>query len=68
MLQAVAQIGEKRAVPTQVSLEGYMACGMGACLGCVCQGAGHSQETPDYRCVCTEGPVFEATELKWEGN
>jgi len=66
MLKAVAAIGAKRQVPVQVSLEGYMACGMGACLGCVCQGADHSAETPDYRCVCTEGPVFEAVELKWE--
>jgi len=68
MLKAVAAIGAKRNVSCQVSLEGYMACGMGACLGCVCQGAGHSNENPDYRCVCTEGPVFEATDLKWEGN
>lgn len=68
MLNAIAEIGARRNVPTQVSLEGYMACGMGACLGCVCQGAEHSNETPDYRCVCTEGPVFDATLLKWEGN
>lgn len=67
MLKAVAAIAAQRNVPCQVSLEGYMACGMGACLGCVCQGVGHTQETPDYRCVCTEGPVFEAADLKWEG-
>lgn len=66
MLKAVAAIGAKRNVPTQVSLEGYMACGVGACLGCVCEGAGHSAETPDFRCVCAEGPVFMATDLKWE--
>lgn len=66
MLKAVAGIAAKYKVPCQVSLEGYMACGVGACLGCVCQGAGHSAETPDYRCVCSEGPVFEASELKWE--
>ncbi len=68
MLKAVAAIGKKRNLPTQVSLEGYMACGMGACLGCVRQGSEHTPETPDYRCVCTEGPVFEANDLKWEGN
>jgi len=66
MLKAVADIAAARHVPCQVSLEGYMACGMGACLGCVCQGADHSAETPDYRCVCTEGPVFDATSLAWE--
>ena len=66
MLKAVAAIAARRTVPCQVSLEGYMACGMGACLGCVCQGTNHSAETPDYRCVCTEGLVFDANVLKWE--
>jgi dihydroorotate dehydrogenase electron transfer subunit len=42
-----------------------MACGVGACLGCVAPGRDHSAETPDFRCVCTEGPVFDAGELKW---
>lgn len=68
MLKALAAIGKRNNVPCQVSLEGYMACGMGACLGCVCEGAGHSAKTPDYRCVCTDGPVFDASEIKWEGN
>ena len=66
MLKAVAAIAAERSVPCQVSLEGYMACGVGACLGCVCQGAKHTPETPDYRCVCSEGPVFESRELAWE--
>ena len=65
MLAAVAQIAADRGIPCQVSLEGYMACGVGACLGCVAPGSGHSAETPDFRCVCTEGPVFDAGELKW---
>lgn len=65
MLKAVASIAAQRGIPCQVSLEGYMACGMGACLGCVTPGQHHSPETPDYRCVCTEGPVFASQELKW---
>lgn len=65
MLNAVANIAAARKIPCQVSLEGYMACGVGACLGCVAPGHGHSSETPDFRCVCTEGPVFESGELKW---
>jgi dihydroorotate dehydrogenase electron transfer subunit len=65
MLNAVATIAAARSIPCQVSLEGYMACGVGACLGCVAPGHGHSAETPDFRCVCTEGPVFESGELKW---
>ncbi len=65
MLHAVAKIAAERALPCQVSLEGYMACGVGACLGCVAPGKNHSPKTPDYRCVCTEGPVFESSDLKW---
>jgi dihydroorotate dehydrogenase electron transfer subunit len=65
MLKAVAAIAADRNIPCQVSLEGYMACGVGACLGCVAPGSGHTPETPDFRCVCTEGPVFESGELKW---
>jgi dihydroorotate dehydrogenase electron transfer subunit len=65
MLNAVAGIAAERNIPCQVSLEGYMACGVGACLGCVAPGRTHSAETPDFRCVCTEGPIFEAGELKW---
>lgn len=66
MLNAVAGIAAQWNIPCQVSLEGYMACGMGACLGCVTPGHRHSDETPDYRCVCADGPVFDAGELKWE--
>ena len=65
MLNAVAGIAVARSIPCQVSLEGYMACGVGSCLGCVAPGSTHSPETPDFRCVCTEGPVFESGELKW---
>jgi dihydroorotate dehydrogenase electron transfer subunit len=65
MLNAVANIAAERHIACQVSLEGYMACGVGACLGCVAPGSGHTADTPDFRCVCTEGPVFESGELKW---
>ena len=65
MLKAVAGIAEGRDIPCQVSLEGYMACGVGACLGCVTPGRNHSPESPDFRCVCAEGPVFDGKELGW---
>jgi len=65
MLRAVALMAQAHQVPCQVSMEAYMACGVGACLGCVMKGANHSEETPDYRCVCKDGPVFDSTELQW---
>lgn len=65
MLRAVALMAQTHGVPCQVSMEAYMACGVGACLGCVLKGANHSDETPDYRCVCKDGPVFDSFELQW---
>ncbi len=65
MLKAVAEIARREAIPCQVSLEAYMACGMGACLGCVVKGRDHGEHTPDYRCVCKDGPVFDFQELQW---
>ncbi len=66
MLEAVNAICASRRVALQVSLEAFMACGVGACLGCVVKGAGHSKEDPRYLCTCKEGPVFRAEELDWE--
>lgn len=65
MLNAVAKMAHAHEVPCQVSMEAYMACGVGACLGCVMKGANHSEATPDYRCVCKDGPVFDSFELQW---
>ncbi len=65
MIEAVQRICAARGVPLQVSLEALMACGVGACLGCVVKGVGHSDENPRYLCSCKEGPVFRAEQLDW---
>jgi dihydroorotate dehydrogenase electron transfer subunit len=65
MIEAVYEICTARKVPLQVSLEALMACGVGACLGCVVKGAGHSDANPRYLCSCKEGPVFRAEQLDW---
>ena len=65
MIEAVQRICSARGVSLQVSLEALMACGIGACLGCVVKGVGHSEETPRYLCSCKEGPVFRAEQLDW---
>ena len=59
MLEAVAKIAGRYGIPCQVSLEEYMACGVGTCLGCAvktCSG---------YKMVCKDGPVFDAKEIVW---
>ncbi len=61
MLKAVARICAKQKVASQVSLEAPMACGVGACQGCVQPAAGGG-----YLRVCQEGPVLDAAQVDWE--
>ncbi|MGQ9454701.1 MAG: dihydroorotate dehydrogenase electron transfer subunit [Armatimonadota bacterium] len=49
----------------QVSLENFMACGLGVCLGCV-QKVRDEKDGWHYERVCTEGPVFEARDVVWD--
>ena len=65
MLHAVARVAERRGVPAQVSLDPWMGCGVGTCLGCVVRMQSAEDPRPHYRCACTEGPVFDAREVIW---
>jgi dihydroorotate dehydrogenase electron transfer subunit len=59
MLVAVAKIARARSLPTYLSLEGEMACGIGVCLGCAVPCAGKP-----YRYTCKDGPVMSLDELR----
>lgn len=63
MLRKTAAITRDHGIPGQVSLEAYMACGVGACQGCVVKAA--SAEKQVYFSVCEHGPVFDAASLDW---
>ncbi|HAP67790.1 MAG TPA: dihydroorotate dehydrogenase electron transfer subunit [Nitrospinae bacterium] len=75
MLKAVADIARDKNMDCQVSLDKRMACGTGACLGCVVKvrslefGVRNSnpqsaiRNPQSYKCVCTDGPVFDAEEI-----
>jgi len=62
MLKRVGEISKKRHFPCWVSLEEHLACGVGACLGCVVKVKGSNYT---YKRVCRDGPVFDAGELVW---
>lgn len=62
MLKGVAQVAAQYGIPCQVSMEERMACGVGACLGCAIPMADGSMKH-----VCKDGPVFDATEVDWNG-
>lgn len=64
MLRAVSQYCEEKGIECFLSLEERMACGIGACLACVCR----TREPDAYSHVhntriCKEGPVFSAKEV-----
>jgi dihydroorotate dehydrogenase electron transfer subunit len=58
MLEAVRAICAARTIPAQLALEAGMACGFGACYGCVVPRRGGG-----YLRVCVDGPVIDAAEL-----
>jgi len=59
MLKEISRLSNKYNIPAQISLEEHMACGIGACLGCVVN------TKRGFKRVCKEGPVFWAEEILW---
>ncbi len=58
MLEATAKLARKHDVACQVSLEEFMACGVGGCAGCTV--LVQTSEGPAMKRVCVDGPVFDA--------
>ena len=61
LLKEISRISCEYNIPAQLSLESHMACGIGACMGCVIK----TKDAFQYKRVCKEGPVFEAQEIIW---
>lgn len=60
LLKAAASLAGERGVACSISMEEYMGCGIGVCLGCVVKTSdGH------YRRTCVEGPVMNAKTIDW---
>ena len=65
MLRALKQYAEENNIKCWISMEERMACGIGACLACVCKSKeidAHSQV--HNKRVCKDGPVFLSTEVE----
>ena len=62
---AMIQDAEEKGIPCYISLEERMACGIGACLACVCKtkGVDHHSHVHNAR-ICKDGPVFLSTEVE----
>ena len=65
MMHAVAKIAEERGLPCEVSLDPWMGCGLGTCLGCVVKIQEPGEGKWKNRPACTEGPVFDSRKVVW---
>ena len=64
MLKAIKKYAADKGIEAYISLEERMACGVGACLGCVCRTTKiDSHSHVNNARICTDGPVFEAREV-----
>ena len=65
MLRAIQKYALENGIRAQLSLEERMACGVGACLACVCKSkeVDHHSNVNNQR-VCKDGPVFYAEEVE----
>ena len=65
MLRAIKKYAVDNDIPCYLSLEEKMACGIGACLACVCKSTGKDEHSQvNNKRVCKEGPVFNAKEVE----
>jgi NAD(P)H-flavin reductase len=62
MLEAVRGLCAEREVPAQLAMESGMACGFGACFGCVVP------TRNGYVRLCVDGPVLDAADLETAGS
>ncbi len=65
MLRAIKNYAEENGIECYISLEERMACGIGACLACVCKSKEKDHHTNVHnKRICKEGPVFLSTEVE----
>lgn len=66
MLRALKEYAAKENIECWISMEEKMACGIGACLGCVCKSKNKdSHSHVNNKRICKDGPVFRAEEVEF---
>lgn len=65
MLRALRDYADENGMTCYISMEERMACGIGACLACVCKTKEKDHHTNvNNKRICKEGPVFNAKEVE----
>lgn len=62
MLKGIHTFSQEKNITALVSMEEMMACGIGACMGCVIE----TNDTRGMARVCKDGPIFESDIVKWK--
>lgn len=66
MLRALKAYAMENGIECWISMEEKMACGIGACLGCVCQSKEKdAHSNVNNKRICKDGPVFRAEEVEF---
>lgn len=69
MLEAIREFSVANGLTAELSVESYMACGIGLCQGCVIPSANGTNSDHSYHemysLVCMDGPVYKATEVSF---
>lgn len=65
MLRAIKAFAQEQKMECYISMEEKMACGVGACLACVCQSKDVDAHSHVHnKRICKDGPVFAAEEVE----
>ena len=65
MLRAIKAYAQEHGIECYLSLEEKMACGVGACLACVCKSKEVDRHSHVHnKRICKDGPVFKAEEVE----
>lgn len=65
MLKGIKAYASEKGIKAYISLEERMACGVGACLGCVCKTKDVDEHSQVHNArICTDGPVFDAEDVE----
>lgn len=65
MLRGIKEYAMEKGIECQISMEEKMACGVGACLACVCKTKEIDEHSQVHnRRICKDGPVFYAEEVE----
>ena len=65
MLRGVKEYAKEKGIKAYISIEEKMACGVGACLGCVCKSTNVDDHSKvNNKRICADGPVFNAEDIE----